>query len=78
MAGPIAQLRLREQLEDRRRHDVRGRVAHRVEPVVGARIEQLVGLGTDLVRVDRHVAKRSASPQTGLKASNGWRQSAQW
>ena len=53
------ELRLREELEHGRRHDVRGRVAHRVEPVVRAGIQQLLGVGSDLVRVNRHAAKRT-------------------
>ena len=39
---PDAELRAREQVEDRLGHDVGGRVAHRVELVVGARVQQLV------------------------------------
>ncbi len=59
---PDPQLGVRKELQDRRRHDVRGGVAHRVEAVVNARVEQLLRLGPDLALVDCHAAKRSGSP----------------
>ncbi len=41
--GPDAELRAREQVEDRLGHDVRGAVAHRVDGRVGARVQELLG-----------------------------------
>jgi len=52
--GTDAQLGPREELEDRRRHDVRGGVAHRVKTVVGTGIEHLGRRRSDLVPVHGH------------------------
>jgi hypothetical protein len=49
-----AQLRVGEDLEHGRGHDVRGRMAHRVQRVMGARIQQLRRGGADLISVEGH------------------------
>ena len=58
--GADAELRLREDLQDRRGHHVRRRMAHRGQVIPSARVQGGAGVRADLVSVDRHAAKGSA------------------
>ena len=57
-----AELRVREDLEHRRGHHVRGAVPHRGEVILGPGRERGGGVLGDLVSVDRHAPKGSAWP----------------